>query len=456
MQAPSSRIILAAAVLLAPALGAAPPPDPLASYAPVVTRLVEAARREGRAWQRLEQLTDTFGHRLAGTPQLEAALRWAADEMRADGLEAVRLEPVTVPHWERGRESLELLAPVRQELVLLGLGNSLGTPPEGIEAGLLVVKSFEELDARASEARGRIVLYDVPYAGYGDTVRYRSQGASRAARHGAVAVLLRSVGPVGLRTPHTGALRYDPEQPKIPAAGIPVEDAERLRRLVGRGLDVRLRLKMEARFLPEAQSANLLAEVRGRERPEEVVVIGAHSDSWDVGTGAMDDGGGCVMVWEAARLIRALGLKPRRTVRVVLFTNEENGLRGGLAYRDAHQREPHVLAFEADSGAFKPLGFGYTGPESGRAVLAGVARLLAPLGPLVVEGEGRGADTGPVIEATGAPAASLRVDGERYFIYHHTPADTLDRLRREDVADGAAAIAALAYVVADLPARLGQ
>lgn len=445
-----------AAALLAPALGAAPPPDPVSSYAPVVTRLVEAARRDGRAWQRLEQLTDTFGHRLSGTPQLEAALRWAADEMRADGLDDVRLEPVTVPRWERGRESLELLSPVRQELVLLGLGNSVGTPAEGIEAGLMVVKSFEELDARAAEARGRIVLYDVPYAGYGDTVRYRSQGASRAARHGALAVLLRSVGPVGLRTPHTGALRYEPELPQIPAAGIPVEDSERLRRLVERGLDVRLRLKMEARFLPEAQSANVIAEVRGREKPEEVVVIGGHSDSWDVGTGAMDDGGGCVMVWEAARLIRALGLKPRRTVRVVLFTNEENGLRGGRAYRDAHQHETHVLAFEADSGAFKPLGYGYTGPESGRAVLESVARLLKPLGPLTVEGEGRGADTGPVIEATGAPAASLRVDGDRYFIYHHTPADTLDRLKREDVLDGAAAIAALAYVVADLPVRLGQ
>lgn len=339
---------------------------------------------------------------------------------------------------------------------MLGLGNSVGTPPEGLEAGLTIVRSFDELDARAAEVRGRIVLYDVPYAGYGDTVRYRSQGASRAAQHGAVAVLLRSVGPMGLRTPHTGSLRYDDDQPRIPAAGIPAEDCDRLRRLSERGLAVRLRLRMEARFLPDAQSANLLAEVRGREKPEEIVVIGGHIDSWDVGTGAMDDGGGCAMVWEAARLIRSLGLKPRRTVRVVLFTNEENGLRGGKAYAEAHSREPHVLAFEADSGAFKPLGFGYTGPEGGRETLAGVARLLAPLGQLVVEGEGRGADTGPVIEAAGAPAASLRVDGERYFIYHHTPADTLDRLRREDVQDGAAAIAALAYVVADLPARLGQ
>lgn len=440
----------------APRLPAGPPPDPVAAYAPAVARLVEAARRDGRAWLRLEQLTDTFGHRLAGSPQLEAALRWAADEMRADGLDAVRLEPVAVPHWERGRESLELLAPVRQELVMLGLGNSVGTPPEGLEAGLAIVRSFDELEARAADVRGRIVLFDVPYAGYGDTVRYRSQGASRAAQHGAVAVLLRSVGPTGLRTPHTGALRYDDGQPRIPAAGIPAEDCDRLRRLTERGLPVRLRLRMEARFLPEAQSANLLAEVRGRERPEEIVLIGGHIDSWDVGTGAMDDGGGCVMVWEAARLIRALGLRPRRTVRVVLFTNEENGLRGGRAYGEAHSKEPHVLAFEADSGAFKPLGFGYTGPEGGRRTVEGVARLLAALGPLAVEGEGRGADTGPVIEATGAPAAALRVDGERYFVYHHTPADTIDRLRREDVADGAAAIAALAYVVADLPARLGQ
>src|SRR5262245_3572680 len=207
-------------------------------------------------------LTDTCGPRLSGSEALEGALRWAEARMKEDGLEDVRLEPVKVPRWVRGRESLELLEPAsaRGPLVLLGLGNSVGTPPEGLEGEVVIVKSFEELEAKAAAVRNRIVLFNVPYTSYPETVRYRGDGPSRAAKLGARAMLLRSVGPTGLRTPHTGALRYDEEQPRIPAAAIPVEDAERLQRLADRGLPLRVRLAMEARFLPDVPSANVVGQ----------------------------------------------------------------------------------------------------------------------------------------------------------------------------------------------------
>ena len=348
----------------------------VSAYREAADKLIAAARDEGRAWERLRDLTDLFGSRLSGTPQLESALRWAEAEMKKDGLENVRLEPVMVPRWVRGRESLDLVEPDGGPLVLLGLGGSVGTPADGITAELMVVHSYDELEARAAEAKGRVVLYNVPFTTYGETVRYRGSGASRAAKLGAVATLLRSVGLPGLRTPHTGAMSYQEGAPRIPAAAIPVEDAERLQRLVDRKRKVVVRLRMEAQQLPDAPSANLVAEWRGREAPEEIVLVGGHIDSWDVGTGAMDDGGGSVVAWEAVRLLKSLGLRPRRTVRVVLFTNEENGLRGGQAYRDAHQSELHVAALESDSGVFKPRGFGFTGNDAARAIVRSIAGLL--------------------------------------------------------------------------------
>lgn len=426
----------------------------VSAYRETADKLIAAAQNDGRAWDRLAELTDTFGARLSGSTQLEASLRWAADEMKKDGLENVRLEPVMVPHWVRGHESLELVEPAGGDLVLLGLGNSVGTPAEGVSAEVMIVKSFEELDARAAEAKGRIVLYNVPFTNYGETVRYRGMGSSRAAKHGAVGMLLRSVGLPGLRTPHTGGMREEPGVPRIPAAAIPFEDADRLQRLVDRKQRVVVRLKMEAKELPDAPSANLVAEWRGREKPDEVVLVGGHIDSWDVGVGAMDDAGGSVVTWEAVRLLMSLGLRPRRTVRVVLFTNEENGLRGGTSYRDSHKSEPHIAALESDSGVFKPQGFGFTGSDAARAVIEKIASLLAPVGATRVAAQGGGADIGPIVEANKVPSLSLDVDSARYFLLHHTPADTLDKLERDEVAQCAAAVAVMAYVIADMPERL--
>jgi carboxypeptidase Q len=431
-------------------------PGWLEPYRAPAARLLEAARADPTAWERLAHLTDTFGHRLSGSPSLEAALRWAAAEMEKDGLENVRLEKVMVPRWVRGAESARVVEPYPSELAMLGLGNSVGTPAGGVQAELVVVRSFEELDAHGEAVRGRIVLFNVPFTAYDETVRYRTSGAARAARHGALAVLVRSIGPPGLRTPHTGALRYEEGTTPIPAAALATEDADRLQRLTDRGARVVVRLAMEARMDGEAESANLVADLRGRERPQEIVLVGGHIDSWDVGNGAMDDGGGCLVTWEAVRLVRALGLRPRRTMRVVLWTNEENGLRGALAYRDQHRAElaDHVLAIESDSGVFKPLGFGFTGSAAARQTVRAIAGLLAPIGAGEIGSSGGGADVGPIVQAAQVPAMSLTVDNARYFTLHHTAADTLDKLDPREVAACAGAVAVMAYVVADMPERL--
>ena len=429
--------------------------DWLDRYRDPARRLIAEAESSGHAWKRLAELGDTFGHRLSGSDSLDAAITWAAAEMKKDGLENVRLEPVKVPHWVRGAESAEIVSPGIHQLVMLGLGNSIGTPPEGIEAELLVVRSFPELQAERDRVKGRIVLFNVPFTTYEETVQYRTDGPSRAAALGAVAVLVRSVGPPGLRTPHTGALNYVDGQPRIPAAAITTEDADRLQRMRDRGTTVRVRLKMEARFLPDADSFNVIGEIRGRELPNEIVVVSGHFDSWDVGTGSTDDGGGCVVTWEALRLMKKLGLRPRRTVRVVLFTNEENGLRGGLAYRDTHRDtlQDHVLMLESDGGVFRPTGFGFTGSESARRKIHEIASLLEGIGASTIAGSGGGADIGPSVQAANIPSMSLEVEGN-YFLIHHTPADTIDKIDPKDMARASAAIAVVAYAVADMPERL--
>ena len=429
----------------------------LDAYREPARRLIAEATSGNFAWERLAELGDTFGHRLSGSASLEAAIVWAAEQMKKDGLENVRLDPVKVPHWVRGAESLDIVSPVSERLVMLGLGNSVGTTVEGTTGELLVVRSFHELEAAAHRVKGKIVLYNVPFTAYGETVQYRSDGPSRAAARGAVAALVRSVGPAGLRTPHTGALRYSEGQPEIPAAAVTAEDADRLQRMQDRGTRVVLRLRMEAKFLPDADSFNAIGEIRGRERPQEVVVVSGHVDSWDVGTGANDDGSGCVVTWEALRLMRKLGLRPRRTVRVVLFTNEENGLRGGLAYRDKYRDElaNHVLMLESDSGVLKPTGFGFSGSDAARKRVQDIAGLLEGIGMSHVGGSGGGADIGPSVQAANIPAMSLDSDGN-YFLIHHTSADTVDKIDPREMARASAAIAVMAYVVAEMPERLGS
>jgi carboxypeptidase Q len=444
--------VLATLILLAGA-GPAAAQDPIADrYRGTADRLIAAATADSAAFARLTLLTDAFGHRFSGSESLERAIDWILTEMRADSLENVRGEPVMVPRWVRGNESLRLLAPRPRSLPMLGLGGSVATPPEGLTADVLVVGSFDELRERGAEARGKIVLFDVSFTTYGQTVAYRANGAVEAARAGAVGSLVRSVTPYSQQTPHTGGMRYDSAVTRIPHAAITVEDATMMRRMQERGERVRVNLTMSARTLPDVQSRNVVAELRGSERPDEVVVLGGHIDSWDVGTGAMDDAGGSVAAWEAVKLMRRLGLRPRRTVRVVLWTNEENGLRGANAYRDAHRAEldGHVLAIESDAGVFRPTGFNFTGSDSAFAIVRSIGALLAPIGADTVTRPGGGADIGPLM-ALGVPGMGLAVDGTRYFWYHHTDADTIDKLDPAEVARCVAALAVMAFIVADLP-----
>jgi carboxypeptidase Q len=433
-------------------------PPWLDAYRAPAARLIGEATSDAFAWHRLATLTDSIGHRLSGSPQLEQAIQWALAEMKRDGLENVHSEKVMVPKWVRGKESADIVQPSRLPLAMLGLGGSVATPPEGVEAPLLIVRSYEELESHGANARGRIVLFNVPFTNYGETSRYRWNGASRAARHGALAMLIRSVGPNGLRLPHTGALTYAVDAPRIPAAAISTEDADRLQRMADRGDRIVIRLRMEARLEPDTESANVVGEIRGRERPDEIVVVSGHFDSWDVGAGATDDGGGCVVSWEALRIMKKLNLRPRRTVRVVLWTNEENGGRGGVAYRDQHRAElaRHVLMMESDNGVFRPLGFGFAGSDTARQTITAIATLLSGLGASDIVAGGDGADIAPSARAGRIPGLSLEVDAAQYFQIHHTEADTVDKIDPVDMAKCAAAVTVMAYVVADLPFRLGE
>jgi carboxypeptidase Q len=429
------------------------------AYRQAADSLIGAATGDSAAYARLGRLVDTFGHRLSGSAGLEAAIDWILSEMKSDGLQNVRGERVMVPHWVRGAESADLVKPRAAPLRMLGLGGSVATPKNGITAPVLVVNSFDDLRSRASEARGKIVLFDAPFTNYRETVHYRVEGASAAARVGAVASLIRSVASFSIRSPHTGVMHYDSTVAQIPTAALSVEDAQMLHRFQDRGQPVVVRLRMGARTLPDAPSRNVVAEVVGRERSDEVVVLGGHIDSWDVGQGAMDDGGGAVAAWEAVRLIHRLGLRPRRTIRVVLWTNEENGGKGGLGYRDAHagQMENHVLAMESDNGVFTPYGFRFSGSDAALARVQQVAALLQPIGASKVlrEKESPEADIAPLVER-GVPGVGLEVDRTRYFWFHHSDGDTLDKLDPAELARCVAAMAVMAYVIADLPDPLAR
>jgi len=426
------------------------------AYRASAGRIIGAALTKNKAYERLQYLTDHIGNRLSGSKNLERAIAWAVSRMQEDGLDNVRAEKVMVPHWVRGQESLEVM-PSGEKFALLGLGNSVATPVEGITADTVVVRNFAELDALGETVRGKIVVYNAAFTNYGATVQYRLNGASRAARYGAQAALVRSITPTSLQTPHTGAMNYDPQQPKIPVAAITIESAELLQRRYDNGDPLRLRLKMEAKFLPDAESANVIAELKGTDRPDEIVLIGGHFDSWDVGQGAHDDGGSCIVAWEAIRLLKELGLRPRRTIRVVLFTNEENGLRGGNAYRDAHRAEiaKHIIAIESDSGIYRPEGFGLAATASPlvRSNMLEIAKLLAGIDANRIGASGGGADIGPIMRE-GVVGANLDVEGSRYFDIHHTEADTLDKIDPRDLSLCVATMAVMAYTIADMPGPL--
>jgi carboxypeptidase Q len=446
-------VVLAAAALAA-VKPATLPPETVRTAVGLRDRILAGSKAVD--WVR--DITDLAGPRMPGSAGDRAAVALTVAMLKQQGFANVRAEKVIVPVWQRGVETGEIVSPVHQTLVLTALGGSVGTPDGGLQGEVVRFTSLEELVAAGSSARGKIAFIDRPTArtsdgsGYGSAGAVRGQGASAAARHGAIGLLIRSIGTDDDRLPHTGGMTYEKDAPKIPAAALAAPDASLMARLLARG-PVQVRITLGCRTLPDGESANVIGEIPGRDLPQEIVLLGAHLDSWDLGTGALDDAAGCGIVIEAARQIGLLPRRPGRTIRVVLFANEEHGLKGGKTYAEAHASElpSHVAAFEADLGQGPPLGFSWSAGPSAEAVLAAITGLLAPIGadaltPLDVGG----ADLIYLLPS-GIPSLGLSLDATEYFDYHHTANDNFDRIDPEVLDRSTASAAVLAYVLADVP-----
>jgi len=428
------------------------------NYREVSKRILDASLADDGAWQKLSHLTQKIGNRLSGSPALEHAVGWTRDTFAAERHENVSLEKVAVPHWVRGVESAELVAPSAGKLDVLALGGSIGTPSTGITTEVLVAASFDELEKLGDKVKGKIVLFNyvmasagIPGMNYGAAMPYRLTGATRASVLGAVAVLVRSLTTSTVGGPHTGAMHYgDATTAKIPAAALAIADADRIAQMVAGGQAVRVHLSLGANYLPDAESANVIAEIRGREKPDEIVLIGGHLDSWDVGQGAQDDGAECAVVMEAMTLLRRFGLVPRRTLRAVLFTNEENGGRGSKQYATDHQSElvRHVAAIESDNGAGSISGLMTNGVPCWTADARALAELALPAGANAVVAAYPGQDI-QGLKTAGVPLLGFLTNMDHYFDVHHSSADTLDRVKPENLQRWLAALATTAFILAD-------
>ncbi|EFA79460.1 peptidase M28 domain-containing protein [Heterostelium album PN500] len=411
------------------------------------SQLISATTKGTLAFAKLTEMCTRFGNRLSGSDALENAIDWVKQKMIDDGLDNVQTEDVMVTHWVRGNEHASIQSPYYKKMNILGLGGSINTTSsDGITAPVMVVSSFDDLKARCAAAAGNIVLFNVPFTNYSSTVRYRSGGAVAAAQCNAVAALVRSITPYSLGTPHTGMMSYQSGVTQIPTAAITLEDADLIQGLVNFNQTVTINLYMEAQTMPDkAKSRNVFGEVTGSENPEQVVVIGGHIDSWDVGQGAIDDGCGVMIAWEAVRLIKVLGLQPKRTIRVVAWTNEENGAAGGAAYAQAHLNET-FFSIETDNGPTTPLGFTVDGasPETIKALQQLADDSLMTLGANSVSAGESGTDNSFLVVDGKIPGANLVVNTTQYFWFHHSEGDALDKVNPTEMDQCVAAIASMA------------
>lgn len=425
-------------------------------YKEVSARIIEAALKDDGGMAKLAYLCDRIGTRLSGSEGSKKAVLWSAETMKKAGLENVQTPPVKVVHWVRGKESVDLVQPFARHLQSLGLGMA---GAGDVTAEVIAVKSFEELEQLGrAKVEGKIVLFNPPWVNYGVTGAFRRMGPARAAKLGAKAVLIRSAGIPQQNTPHTGTTDVAPGETSVPAAALSEESLGLLERALKSGEKVVVHQYSGAKTLPDADGANVMGEIRGSEKPEEVIVLGGHLDSWDVGQGAQDDGTGVIASLQALVILKQLGLRPKRTIRVVFWANEENGTRGGIAYRKmlGADIENHVIAIEMDGGAERPIGIGVTGggPKVVEQMMA-IGKLLQPIGAGEISTRGGGTDIGPLMR-DGVIGAGVRTGGERYFEWHHTTADTLDKVNLDDLRKNIAQLAVFAYVLADMVARLGQ
>lgn len=460
--------VIASSIFAASAFAATPGNDPAA-----LVKIRDAALASDWAYERLADMTDLIGPRLSGSAGEAAAIRQVADTMRKLGAK-VTLEPVKVPHWVRGVETGELVDykgrpdGVSQRVVLTALGGSGATPAGGLNAQVIVVRNFDELKARAAEVKGRIVLFDVPFdqfmadrglAGpaYGQGSNYRTNGPRMAAQMGAVAALVRSVGGANFRIAHTGATRLD-DNARIPAAAVSVEDAMLMSRLAARGA-LTMRLTLTPQTHPDADSFNVIADFPGTDKPEEIVIVSGHLDSWDLGTGAHDDAAGVVGAMAVVDTLKKLDFRPRRTIRVIAWANEENGTRGARAYLESNKAkvETHIAAIESDNGAGRPFGMRMSvGPQAVK-LFAPLQAVLQPMGASTFRRDdvlGTGDLSG--LEKAGVPSFAPLLDTSTYFHYHHTAADTFDKVDKEDLRRNVALMASTAWFLANMEEPIGR
>lgn len=419
-------------------------------YKPIANKIINYAYKDSSAWNRLAYFTDVYGPRLSGSVSLEKALDWILSELKNDKLSNVRAEKVMVPHWYRISESAKLVFPREANIPITALGGSISTPKDGITAEVVVVRDKSELDKLGEKnIKGKIVVYNQPFISYGQSVQYRFYGAQWAAHYGAVASLVRSVSPNVARNLHTGVMSYSDTIPKIPHAAINPEDAMLLERLISYGITPKIYINIETKRDDDAESRNILAEIKGSKYPDEIIALGGHTDSWDLATGTQDDASGCITTWMATKLLLDLDLKPKRTIRLALWVNEENGSRGAKAYKEAHKNEKHILVFEQDMGVYRPSAIRISNADS-------ILKLLKYADPLfkmidsnmVITNNGGGVDIDPMMDI-GVPGMSLSTNGN-YFDYHHSYSDMADKVDPYYLNQNIAAIALAIYIYSDL------
>ncbi|XP_035431690.2 carboxypeptidase Q isoform X2 [Spodoptera frugiperda] len=408
---------------------------------------------KGKTYDELAKFVDKFGARPSGTEVLEKSIDYMIELTKKEGINDIITEEVKVPLWERGEEKITMLEPREKDIALLGLGKSATTPAEGLTGEVVVIRDFEELESTSEDKiKGKIVLYVPVFTRYGETVVYRSQGASKASAKGAIASLVRSITPYSLYTPHTGSQNYADDVVPIPTAAITLEDADLITRMYDKGEKVVLNIKMSSKLDENKISRNTLIDLKGSEHPEKLVIVSGHIDSWDVGQGAMDDGGGMFVSWAAPVILKRLNLTPKRTVRAIFWTAEELGLIGAHAYKEAHINETDNINFimESDEGTFAPLGLAVSGPQKTRCIVAEILKLFQSINAsTLVEEDSPGSDIA-IFTGNGIPGASLHNDNGKYFWYHHTEADTMNVENPEELDLGAAFWTAVAYIIADL------
>jgi carboxypeptidase Q len=425
----------------------------------MIRRIADEILVNGKAYENLRTLTKQVGPRLTASPGWYKAESWGVKTLKDAGADNVYLQECMVPHWTRGGkdEARYFQGKLGQTLDVLALGNSVGTGPKGLTAPVILINSFDELEARKDEVKGKIVFYNYKFnprfvktfQSYGDASRYRGQGPSRAARYGAIGALVRSMTHAADNNPHTGGTNYNDSFPKIPALAVGIQDADKLAAAIGKNSNITLFIRSNAKMLADTIGHNVIGEIKGTEFPDEIITIGGHLDSWDPAEGAHDDGAGCVHSIEVLRALKAIGYKPKRTIRVVLFVNEENGLRGGNKYAEEAKakNEKHLFALESDEGGFTPRGFGFTMPKEKLQKVRQWLPLLMPYGTFELNEGGGGADIGPLNRALGTPLAGLSPDSQRYFDFHHARSDVFEAVNKRELELGAVNMAALIYLV---------